>query len=246
MTSVRHCLLGSLIAGLLASQAAIAGPGYTVTGFVTTPANASKLQAAWDKLSTAAIMKDRTSRGLLMVNAYDGDNPATHSLVVLFPSLASAEAFRAKLFADPAWAEWQNSLSGLGTLGATIRYQTLRSWGDFSDADVVWENFAFRVKDVPAFIAANERFMASAPGKAFPGQVHAVAVAAGGMSPVSHQLNVGWASDAELEAWSDKYGAAPENLAYLADLERCSEFLGNSISRTLSASGATLRSTIGR
>ena len=246
LSSLRLSAAFAVTLGLLAGQPAFAGPGYMVTGFTTTGANAPKLQAAWEKLNSAPIMKDRTSRALLMVNVADGDNPATHSFVVVYPSLASVEAFRTKLYADPAWAEWQNALAQLGTVADTTRYVTLRSWGDVSDADVVWENFAFRVKDEAAFVAANERFQATAAGKAFPGQVHIVAVAAGGLSPVSHQINVGWASDAELEAWADKNANNPENLAFLAELERCSEFLGNSILRTLSGGGATLRSTIGR
>jgi hypothetical protein len=231
--------------GLLASQTALAGPGYSVTGFVTSPANVPQVIAAYEKLNAAPIMKGRKSRGMLMANVVDGANPATHSFVVTYPSMADAEAFSTKLYADSAWTEFLTTLSPLGTTAGTMRLQTVRSWGDVSDSDVVWENFVFRVTNPAAFAAATERFMATATGKSIPGQTHLAAVAAGGEG-ATHVIVAGWASEAESEAWNDKNATNPEWLAYLAELDLASEFVGTNISRTLTAGGATLKSTIGQ
>jgi hypothetical protein len=231
--------------GLLASQAALAGPGYSVTGYVTSPANAPQVLAAYKKLNDAPIMKDRKSRGMLMANVVDGANPATHSFVVTYPSMADAEAFSAKLYADPAWSEFLTTLSSLGAPAGTMRLRTLRSWGDISDSDVVWANFSFRVTNPAAFLAATERFLATSTGKSIPGQTHLAAIAAGGEG-ATHVIVAGWASEAEAEAWNDKNANNPEWLAYLAELDLSSEFLGTNISRTLAAAGATLKSTVGQ
>lgn len=230
--------------GLLAGQSALAGPGYSVTGFIASPANASQVLAAYEKLNAAPIMKGRKSRGFLLANVVDGANPATHSFVVTYPSMADTEAFSTKLYADAAWTEFLTTLSPLGTVAGTMRLRTLRSWGDVSDSDIVWENFLFNVTNPPAFVAATERFLASATGKSIPGQTHIAAIAAGGADGATHLIIAGWASEAESEVWNDKNAANPEWLAYLAELELSSDFLGATVSRTLVAAGATLKSTL--
>lgn len=237
--------IAALATSLLA-QAAIAGPGYSLLGIVASPANAPKIAAAYAKLNDAPIMKEAKSRRMLLQNLADGANPATHSFVVVFPSLAHAESFQAKLAADPAWTEFLETVSPLATGADSVRVQTLRSWGDIADSDVLWQNFAFRVTNPSAFIAANERFLASRAGKTFPGQSHLVSVTAGGLSPATHALVVGYASDAESEAWNDKMASDPDWILYLRELEDSADFLGATVSRTLAAYGPSLASTLGR
>jgi len=231
---------------LFASQASFAGPGYSATGFTTTGANAPQVLAAYEKLNAAPLMKESKSRAMLLANVVDGANPATHTFVVSFPSMAESESFAQRLYADPAWTEFVSALSQLGTVAETMRFSTLRSWGEISDADVVWDQNAFHVTNPAAFAATLERFMVTPTGKAFPGQVHLVAVSAAGITSATHGIVVGWASQAEAEAWGDKNANNGEWLAYLAESALSSEFLGNSISRTLAAHGPTLKSTLGR
>ena len=242
----RVTVIAALVTGFLAAHVAFAGPGYQVNGFIASPANAPKVLAATEKLQGAAIMKENKGRLLLLANLADGADPATHSFVILYRSVAEYEAFSPKLQADPAWAEFVGTIAELGQGAGTQRIQTLRSWGDISDADVVWRSFVFDVTNPPAFAATMERFMQSATGKKLPGQVHLTATVAGGISPVSHGVVVGYESQAEMEKWNESNASNPEWLAFLSELRLSSDFLGSNLSRTIGAWGKPMKSIMER
>ena len=122
----------------------------------------------------------------------------------------------------------------------------VNSNGDISDDDVVWQNFAFDVSDPAAFVAANLRFLQTDTGKRFPGQVHVTFTVAAGPSPATHSIIVGYASEAEMEAWNDSNVGNPEWAAYLAQLQNSSEFLGATLSRTIAAWGPSFKSVLGQ
>jgi len=231
---------------LMASQLAFAGPGYQVNGFIVSPSNGPKVLAATDKLQSAPIMKQNKGRLLLLANLADGADPATHSFVILYRSVAEYEAFSAKLQADPAWTEFIDTLSQLGRSAGTLRLQTSRSWGDLSDKDVVWRNFVFNVTNPPAFAATLGRFMQSEIGKKFPGQLHLTALVAGGISPASHGIVVGYESQAEMEKWNESISSDPVWVAFLSELALSSEFLGSNLSRTIKAWGQPTKSILAR
>lgn len=229
---------------LLLSAVAFAGPGYQVNGFIVAPANGAKVLAATEKLQSAPIMKQNKGRLLLLANLADGADPATHSFVILYRSVAEYESFSAKLQTDPAWSEFLDTLSALGRSAGTLRLQTMQSWGDVSDKDVVWRNFVFSVANPPAFAATLDRFMQSPTGQKFPGQLHLTALVAGGISPVTHGIVVGYASQAEMEKWNESIAATPEWRAFLSELALSSDFLGSNLSRTIQAWGQPMKSIL--
>jgi hypothetical protein len=231
---------------LLASQVAFAGPGYQVNGFIVAPSNGAKVLAATTKLQNAEIMKKNNGRLLLLANLADGADPATHSFVILFRSVAEYEEFSQKLQGDPAFTEFIDTLSQLGQGAGTLRFQTLRSWGDLSDDDVVWRNFVFNVTNPIAFAATVERFMQSELGKKFPGQLHLTSLVAGGITPVSNGIIAGYESQAEMEKWNESIATDPVWLAFLSELQLSSEFLGSNLSRTIEAWGKSMKSILDR
>ncbi len=98
-----------------------------------------------------------------------------------------------------------------------------------------------------AFLATQERFMQSKTGKGFPGQVYVNAIVAGGISPVTHVIVVGYESEAEMEAWNDGNATNPEWAAFLGELALSSEFRGSSLSRTIKAWGpASMKAIVAR
>jgi hypothetical protein len=240
-------LVSTILLATLMTTPSMAGPGYQVNSFITTPANGPKVLAAIEKLQNAPIMKKNKGRLLFLANLADGADPSTHAFVVLFKSTAEYEAFSMKLQADPAWAEFIGTLGTLGQGAGTLRIRTERSWGDISNDDVVWQNFLFRVHNPMAFMAAHERFMATKTGKAFPGQVHLTSVVAGGVSRVSHGIVVGYESQAEMEKWNEANRGNLEWAAFLAELNLSSESLGSNLSRTIKAWGpASMKSIVGQ
>jgi hypothetical protein len=231
--------IGLALAGLLLlGQSAAAFPTWSAIAFATTPQNAPQVVAAADKFMNSAIGKEFPGLLLLQVHMADGDNPATHSFVPLYKSAAEREAYAQKVMADPAWADFQATMTRVVQPVSNVMYRTLKSWGEVVDTDLVWMSFAFDVKDPAGFTAAIDKFIASETGKKFPGQVHLEGVIAGGMSPVTHSISVGYSSEAEMETWGESLMGNADWAAYLKTARANSQMLGASMSYDVKSWGA--------
>ena len=124
-------------------------------------------------------------------------------------------------------------------------YREVRSWGDIADTDPVWVSHAFVVSDPAAFLAAFDELLASPTGKKFPGQVHLSGVSAGGITPVTHVASVGYASEAEREAWIQTRSGSAAWAAYVEATKASSRLLGTSLFRTLRSWGPATLSASG-
>lgn len=223
--------LAALVLTLALGQAAAAAPTWTLISITAPPQHAAEIVAATDALMASPAGQEFPGRLHLQVHVADGANPATHSFVPIYHSAAERETFVGKLEADPAWAAFQEKLAKLSQPASTVMYRTLASSGEIADDDRVWESHAFDVDDPAAFAAALETFMASETGKGFPGQVHLSDVDYGGISPVTHVISVGHASDAERETWADGLVGNADWTAYLDAIGDVSEYLGGSLAR---------------
>jgi len=231
----------ALIGAVLTSQTAAAEPVWSTISFATTPSNASQVVAAADKLMSSEIGKTFPGKLLLQVNAADGANPATHTFVPIYRTAAEREKFAQSLQGNAAWTEFQAALERTSQPGGTVMNQVLKHWGDINDTDHVWMVYAFDVSDPAAFLAAVDTFMASTTGQKSPGQVYLSAVVAGGISPVTHVISVGYDSEAEMAAWHAVRNASADWAAYQKASRPTSEFLGASLARDLKSWGpATL------
>jgi hypothetical protein len=231
------CLLGVLL--FFSSQAATAAT-WSIIGFSTAPHNVDEIAAAADTLMKSKTGKSFPGRLFLQVNVADGDNPATHAFVPVYETAAASEDFRAKLQQAPAWKAFQGTMNELTQPVSNVMYRTIERWGDISDDDVVWRIHSFDVEEPAAFRAAIAKFLSSKTGKKFPGQVFLSSVVAGGITPVSHVLSVGYASEAEIEAWEQKIQRSDDWSSYLEESGKAAEYLGNSMIRTLKTWGASL------
>lgn len=235
----------ALIGALLASQSAAAGPSWSTIGFTTTPSNVAQVVAAADKLMSSEIGKTFPGKLLLQSNVADGANPASHTFVPIYRTTAEREAFAQSLQGNPAWTEFQATLEKTTQPGGTVLHQVVKHWGEVNDTDHVWIVYAFDVSDPAAFLAALDAFMASATGKKSPGQVYLSAVVAGGVSPVSHVISVGYASEAEMAAWQEVRNASADWSAFQKASAPAGEFLGASLARDLKSWGpATLQQLV--
>jgi hypothetical protein len=221
---------------LLVGQSA-AATSWSLISFSTTPANAPQILAAADKLLSSPAGKEFPGRLLLQAHVADGTNPATHSFAPIYRSAAEREAFVEKLQKDPAWSEFQASMAQLSQPASTVLHRTVKSWGKIEDTDVVWAAYAFTVSDPAKFAGALDTFMKSAKGQAFMGQVHLSEVVAGGLSPVSHVISVGFASEAEMEAWNASLEGNADWNTYFAAAQASSEYLGANLARDMKAWG---------
>jgi hypothetical protein len=245
MQGTRSWQIGGLVAAaaLLTAQVSAADPTSQINGIALSPgATVVDLVAAGDRFMASDIGKQAPGRVMLFANTADGDSPATHSFVVLNKSAASGEAYSQKLVGTPAMAEFQAAAAKLSTTTSTARYRTVKSWGDISDTDAVWLGVALAVKDVPAFLAARDRYRATETGKKFPGQGHLAAVVAAGASPVTHVIFVGYANEAEMESWGAVNATSADWQAFQAEISDNAQVLGFTLSRLVKSWGtATMR-----
>jgi hypothetical protein len=232
-------LIGLALMGLLfLGQGAAASPTWSAIGVTTTPQDVPQVIAATDKLMNSEVGKQFPGRLLLQVHVADGSNPATHSFVPLYKSAADREAFVQKLQADPAWADFQATMARISQPVGQVIFRSLKSWGEVVDTDHVWMSYAFSVSDPPALLAALDKFMASETGKKFPGQAHLAGVVASGISSVTHTINVGYASEAEMETWADPLVGNADWAAYLKASRQSAELLGATMIRDLKSWGS--------
>lgn len=230
---------------LLSAQTALAASSWSSVSFTTTPQNAPRVLAAADKLMSSPVGKEFPGRLHLQANTADGANPATHSFVPIYKSAAQRESFAQKLQADPAWSEFLATLTETTQPVSVTLHRVVKSWGDIADTDRVWMAHAFRVSDPAAFVAALDALMASETGKKFPGQVWLSGVVAGGISPVTHVISVGYASEAEMDAWLDVRNPSADWATYVEASDKAAEYQGSSLARDLKIWGPASLSDFG-
>jgi len=210
-----------------------------------TPQNAPKLVAAIDKFMASPVGKQYKGRLILEANVADGTNPATHSIVNLYHSLADYEAFNKLAQNDPAWTDFLNTIVPISTPVSNSMVGLVKSWGDVNDTDTVWDVHYFTVTDPAAVVAALDAWMGSPGGKKFPGQMHLIEMTAGGVSApnFTHLISVGYASMAEMGTFGDSLAKDPDFAKFLAAMQKGSTHLGATVAQDIKVWGpATLKS----
>jgi len=232
---------------LLWSHTSSAGPSWSQISFTTAASQAPAVLAAADRFMSSPLGKTFPGKLLLQVNAVDGANPATHTFVPIYKSTAEREKFVQSVQGNEAWTAFQSEMERLTQPAGIVLYRNVKSWGVINETDHVWMAHAFAVSDPPRFLAALDRLMASSTGKKFPGQVYLSAVVAGGLSPVSHVISVGYDSEVEMDAWREVRDPSADWAAYLAASQGVSDYLGASMARDLKTWGpATLAEIVAR
>jgi hypothetical protein len=206
-----------------------AGPGWDVTSFATSPANAPKLVAAIDAWM-AAGGKEYPGQVTLNFNEADGNDPATHTIIATFPSVAAMEAYNNKVQSNEKmsaeWAKLMKVFSDNVTPVQTTRGNFVKNWGEIDPADSVWMHHMVTASDAAAVVAAFDRWMNSPTGKKSPAQVHLSNVVAGGMGSPSHVVSIGYASQAEAETWQESLAGNQDYQTFLAAVGQVSEYHG--------------------
>lgn len=221
--------LGLLTAG------ANAAPGWEVTSITVSPQDAPKIVAAMDGFM-AGSGKDYPGQVNLAINEADGMDPATHTILQTYPSVAANEAFSQRVQSDSRmsaeWAKVMAVFASVATPVQTTRGTFLRNWGDVDPSDTVWMHHFLTVTpdDAPAVVAAIDRWMNSSTGKRAPGQLHLSSVVAGGLDSPTHVLSIGNASQAEAEQWRDSLAGNADFQAFLGAMAEATEYRGANLS----------------
>lgn len=203
---MKYKTLGALAALFLSAQLN-AAPIVAVTEWKVETGKAADFAKAIDGLQNTALGQDRKAQLQLQASSFNGINPATHRVTILYPSLAEMETWNQKFNGSK---EQAGVMAGIGESAQMVSQymgSPMQSWGTVSNEDVVWDVIRITATDPRAVLAGLNELMTSSESKAFPGQIWLVQILRGQASAagrVTHEIAVGYESLAEMEAWSDK------------------------------------------
>lgn len=225
-----------------------AAPGYQVTSFMVNPgeqANFTAGLAEWMKSDSGKKYKGRV---YLQAHNSDGANPATHSIVGVYPSLAESESFGNMVTSNPkaleSWMTMVTKLTPISTITSTARFVHMAGWGDLSDKDRVWMQHSFSTKDAPSLYYALDAWMKSDAGKGFPGQMHLAQTLAAGIGAGSHVISIGYESMAEMEKWNATLSGSASFIRLFHTFSVINEYHGASMVVDVNAWGKSLKAVL--
>ena len=204
---MKNKILGVLSALLITVPSLLqAAPTVVVYEWAVEAGKAGDFAAALDTLQKSKIAQDRTAQLHLESIGFNGVNPATHRVVVLYPSIAEMESWNQKFSGSDAGKAFMDSINGIASPVAQYMEQPLQNWGTVSNDDMVFDIVRLQVSDAAATAAGLDALMNAPESKDFPGQTWLIQVVRGNSAPdgrVTHQIVVGYESLAEMEAWQD-------------------------------------------
>ena len=237
--------VAAVLALVLCASGANAAGSWSALSISVPPGQAFKVVEATDQLMASEIGKQFPGRLLLQQSIADGTNPTTHTFVPIYKSAGAREAWFSKLQASEAYQVFLSALAAIGPGTSSARYRVLKSWGEISDTDSVWMSYYFDVEDPAAFVAAIDSFRSSATGKKSPSQSHLSSVVAAGITPTTHLVTVGYASEAEMENWQMGLSGNSDWEALLDALGDSADYYGATMARTVKVWGsASLESLV--
>ena len=191
---------------ILASTMARASETALVYEWAVQPGQDSTYAEAIESLQKSKLAGDRTAQLQLQSVSFDGANPTTHRVVVLYPSLAESETWNAKFSGSREQTDFMNSINKVATSVNQYMAKPIMSWGEVSNNDTVFDLVRIQVTNPQAIAAGLDGLMKSADAEGFPGQIWLVEIRRGQASPdgrVTHEIVVGYESMAEMEKWLD-------------------------------------------
>tara|TARA_E500000331_G_C17089535_1_gene640454 strand:+ start:125 stop:868 length:744 start_codon:yes stop_codon:yes gene_type:complete len=157
----------------------------------------------------------KSYKGSLHLNSYlaNGMNPATHSFVLLMDSMADIAEWENGLAGNPDIMEFWSTLEANSTPVSEYMGSLIKTWGDISNNDRIWQVTRFYSTDPATMVASMDALIAKT-GKKFPGQtaIHALGIGnrnGANNSFSTHMLVNGYESVAEMEEWMNYLNTQP-------------------------------------
>lgn len=177
----------------------------------------------------------KSYQGSLHLNSYlaNGMSPATHSFVLLMDSQADIAAWEDGLVGNGDIMGFWASLEANSTPVSEYMGSLVKTWGNISNDDRVWQVTRFYSTDPITMLAAMDKLMAST-GKNFPGQTAIHAMGAGNRNGANngfstHMLVNGYESVAEMEQWINYMNTQPAWAEFLSTVRSSTTWQGTEL-----------------
>ena len=187
------------------------------------PGKATEFAEAFDALQKSKLAQDRTAQVQLQSTNFNGSNPATHRIVVLYPSLTEMDKWNSKRADSSDGAAFVSKANKVAKPVAQYITVPMKNWGTVSNKDTHWDSISMNVTDPAAVLAGLDEMMTSAELKDFPGELWLVQVLrgqAGAGGHMTHQMYIGYESLSELDAYSDKLYQTKAWQTYLGEASK--------------------------
>ena len=135
---MKYRTLGALAALFLSAQLN-AAPIVAVTEWKVEAGKAADFAKAIDGLQNTDLGQDRKAQLQLQASSFNGVNPATHRITILYPSLAEMEAWNQKFNGSKEQAAVMVGIGESAQVVSQYMGSPMQSWGTVSNEDVVWD-----------------------------------------------------------------------------------------------------------
>jgi len=225
--------LGLILSALMLSYHASAAPSFKIYEVSVPLANQAAVLEATDEFMKSK--KGKSYPGGLHVNTImaNGISPATHSFVMLMDSMKSIAEWESGLAGNADVEKFWAVLDEKTTPVSQYMGSLVKSWGNISNKDRIWQVSRLYTTDPVNTIAAMDKLFESVD-REFPGQTAIHAIPFGSRNGANnafstHMLVNGYESVEELEEWT----------TYLNTQPALAEFF-NSVRSTLTWQGTDL------
>ena len=154
----------------------LALPTWTALEIEVKPGKYQELQQGLDELMNSPLGKMFPGSVELNWHLNNGDNPATHAIVNLFPSMVSSNEWGAAVWspeAEPYREKWFDTLNATAEVVRDMSFIQIANWQpDENPQDYPYVEYVpMQTTDTRAVIEALNKFIETDDGKKFPGLV---------------------------------------------------------------------------
>ena len=219
---------------LLLSLNLFALPTWNVLEIEVKSGKYQELQEGLDELMNSPLGKMYPGSVELNWHLNNGDNPATHAIVNLFPSMVSSSEWGAAMWspeAEPYREKWFDTLNDTAEVVRDMSFIQIANWQpDENPQDYPYVEYVpMQTTDTRTVIEALNKFIATDDGKNFPGLVSMHQCNYCGESDTNSALIVQFKDVKDLESWYEITNSSDAFAEYLRDVREGATFLGNSL-----------------
>ena len=205
-------VIASIALIISVSFSAQAGQMWNVLELKVEAGEDEEIIAALDQYKATETGQTGQSTVHVHQSLFNGANPATHSIVALYPSRAEYEKIAIATSQNNDFPKAVKAMNKVAEPVSNRSNETVKGWGTVSNKDKVWTTIYLMAKDPMLFMQSMDKMLTSESSQAFPGQIWLSRTAYGnaGYSGTSNLVvSIGYESQTEMEKWNETLYATP-------------------------------------
>jgi hypothetical protein len=201
------------------------------------PAQEKRFVSAVSDFMSSETFEAFPGKILFNASVVNGDNPATHSFAVIYPSVEAMETNNANLVGNKDWNQFRASLDSAGdSVGETL-YMHVAGFGPQDDDQRSWVGQVLQVRNPANYVRDLGSMMQTDTMKAVPGSIDIWQVVAGGVPGATHVAVFGYKSFTAGTNFLSSSAQNPEFVSGMMALGKSRTILGSLWTQTAAEFG---------